>query len=108
MVNVTYLVPTFWKVNCSTCPVPRANEPPLGGSSAQEYVHGAAPQLDPLASNATDCPVTGDAGLTVNDAAGAGAATRAVAVELADVEPPEFVAVTMVRIVSPTSADARV
>ncbi len=39
---------------------------------------------------------------------GAGAATSAVGAELADVEPPEFVAVTMERMVWPTSPDASV
>jgi hypothetical protein len=70
-------------------------------------VHGAAEQLDAVASNVTACPVTGEAGLNVKDAVGAGGTTSEVGAELADVEPPELAAVTMERMVWPTSPNAR-
>ena len=69
-------------------------------------MHGTAAQLDALASNVTACPVTGEAGLNVKDAVGAGAATSGVGVELAGVEPPALAAVTMERMVWPTSPEA--
>jgi hypothetical protein len=47
------LVPTCWKVKVSFWPVPSGQEPPLGGSSAHEYEHGAAAQLELAASSVT-------------------------------------------------------
>ena len=105
-VRVTYFVPAPWKVKLSFWPVPSAHDPPLGGSSAQENEHGAAAQLDVVASSVTAWPVTGEPGLNVNDAVGAFAAARALGAELEDVDPPALAAVTTERIVWPRSEAA--
>jgi hypothetical protein len=100
IVSVTYLVPTTLNVKLILCPDPSAQLPPDGGSSAHEYVQGAYEHDDADPSNDTDWPVTGAPGEYVNPAVGAcGAATMAVALELAVLDPAEFEAVTTARMV---------
>jgi hypothetical protein len=81
-------VPTFWNVKAIVWPVPSGQVPPLGGSSAHEYVHGAAAQVEADASNCTVEPGTGADGESVNDAVGAAESTTGDAAEAIGVPAP--------------------
>jgi hypothetical protein len=106
------------KVNENASPVPSGQSGVVGWiaepSSDHAYVHGPFGHVEPAPLKLTTSPATGEDGVKLKLAVGAGGgdgggvATGAVGAELAELDPPSLVAATTTRIMWPVSFDVSV